>query len=197
MPWNATLTQLNTLLAQLVPQQPRAQRYVLHAGMQAGNIAFVSSANDNWFNILTEADHQGKVVDLIDAVRAAYPQHPDLIRLREALTGKPLPLSPVQPDPNFPQTPAETPVAPVLGPLPAIQQHLENGRLAQALDALKPFTQQPSYSHLHGDVVGLKQQLAANERHFNQNLIGMGEYNQVRARVTQGILSLLEELKDS
>lgn len=97
MEWNQDLFALQTVLADLVPQQQRTRRYIAMAGLSHGNIQFQPAANDNWFNILDEARHHDKVLDLIDQVLQEYPGHPGLIQAKTTLGGKHLRFQDKQP----------------------------------------------------------------------------------------------------
>ncbi len=78
MSWNDTLTNLNHVLAGLYPLTTDSYRIVRTAGIPLHQVAFNPRSIDNWFEIISVADRQGKVTDLIKAARGDYPDNPYL-----------------------------------------------------------------------------------------------------------------------
>ncbi len=81
MAWNATLTKLNNILAELYPNKDQSEMIVDMAGIPSGNIAFKDAAKSNWYYILKEADRRNKVEDLVQVVQNEYPDNEELMKL--------------------------------------------------------------------------------------------------------------------
>ncbi len=84
MPWNANLTNLKYVLADLYFLKEDSVPIVRAAGLSLAQISFSNKATTNWSNILDEADKRGKVSDVI---RAALKDYSDNEFLKSALTG--------------------------------------------------------------------------------------------------------------
>lgn len=75
MAWNRNLTNLNYLLAGLYPLTEDSYRIVDAAGLPKSHIAFSRRSIDNWHAILSEAEKRNKVLALIEAARADFPEN--------------------------------------------------------------------------------------------------------------------------
>jgi V8-like Glu-specific endopeptidase len=78
MAWTTRLTQLNDVLADLVPFQESILRFVKAAGLKPQMIDFHGNAQNIWCHVLSEADKQNQVIDVINAVLTQYPKNPYL-----------------------------------------------------------------------------------------------------------------------
>jgi hypothetical protein len=84
MAWDDRLTRLQRVLAELYPREAEARAVVSRAEVRAGLIVFDSAPLTNWYGILSEADNQGRIDNLI---RVALDDRPERQDLRELLTG--------------------------------------------------------------------------------------------------------------
>jgi len=84
MAWSKKLTQLNDILADLMPHHSGIEKYVRAAGLRPQMIVFNGSAMDIWNSVLSEADKNGKVNDLVSVVLSQYPENPYLLSALEA-----------------------------------------------------------------------------------------------------------------
>lgn len=80
----ASLLQLYRLLAQLFLDAADADTLMAEAGINRSRIADASPAA-RWHAIVTEADKDGKVGELIDTALVRFPNHAELRRLRNEL----------------------------------------------------------------------------------------------------------------
>jgi hypothetical protein len=96
MTWNDDLTQLRDMLVDLYPTLKNSQRVVDEAGIPRARILFSTTAVENWHAILTEANHRGKILDIIEVVRKDYPESTK--RLLEEQTSNLQPVLRVIPD---------------------------------------------------------------------------------------------------
>jgi V8-like Glu-specific endopeptidase len=79
MTWTPRLTQLNDILAELVPYQEGIIKFIRAADLKQQMIIFSGNALDIWCNVIDEANKQNKVNELIEAVRLKFPNNPFLI----------------------------------------------------------------------------------------------------------------------
>jgi V8-like Glu-specific endopeptidase len=78
MAWSKKLTQLNDVLGELVPDKTGIHRYVRASGLKIQHINMDGSPVDAWSNVLSEADKNSRVDDLVNAVLDSYPDNPFL-----------------------------------------------------------------------------------------------------------------------
>ena len=78
MAWTKKLTQLNDVLSDLVPNKDGITKYVKAAGLKPQHINESGNAMDVWSNVLSEADKNSKVDELVKAVLDTYPDNPFL-----------------------------------------------------------------------------------------------------------------------
>jgi len=79
MSWSSKLTELNEVLAELVPHPDSITKFVKGAGLKPSYIKMTGSAIDVWSEVISEADRHGKVDDLISAVLQVYSSDPFLL----------------------------------------------------------------------------------------------------------------------
>jgi len=94
MAWTKKLTQLNDILSDLVPNKDGITKYVKAAGLKPQHINENGNAMDVWNNVLSEADKNSKVDELVKSVLDTYP---DNTFLKSALFAKEIDFS-VAPD---------------------------------------------------------------------------------------------------
>lgn len=96
------LAQLNEILANLYPLDSDARRIATKVGLRSAFIAFESKAISTWFNILQNANPQGKTDAIVDAALEEFPGDESLKRAKE---GRPPPIvkGPEAKDWNGPQ----------------------------------------------------------------------------------------------
>lgn len=87
MTWTPKLTQLNDALSDLVPDKKSITRFVKSSGLKPQFIDTDGNAMDVWSNVLSEADKNNMVDDLVKAVLDTYPDNP---YLKSALSEKEL-----------------------------------------------------------------------------------------------------------
>ena len=68
MAWNENYTALNYLLADLYDDKDETKGLVERAGLNKGLFKFKDQPYDNWYNIISEADKQGGVIDLLTRI---------------------------------------------------------------------------------------------------------------------------------
>jgi len=95
--WNKTLNQLNTILADLYPNQSSIPRIATHSGIPCSQINFNDPPEDVWFNVILEAKKHEKILDLVRLVRGKYPTKTQLEQIERDLI-HPLSVYPRQPD---------------------------------------------------------------------------------------------------
>jgi V8-like Glu-specific endopeptidase len=91
MQWNANLTNLKDVLADLYPLKEDSIRIIRDAELILADISFNDRARTNWSNILDEANKRGKVANIINAALRQYPDNPYLLSAQRGV------LSPVKP----------------------------------------------------------------------------------------------------
>ncbi len=79
MSWDANLTNLKYVLADLYYEKDRSVDVVREAGLPVAQIPFKDRATNNWANILDEADKHGKVANIIQAALRGYPDNQFLL----------------------------------------------------------------------------------------------------------------------
>lgn len=94
MAWTKKLTQLNDVLSDLVPNKDGITKYVKASGLKPQFIDTSGNAMDVWSNVLSEADKNSKVDELVKSVLDTYP---DNTFLKSALFSKEIDFS-VAPD---------------------------------------------------------------------------------------------------
>ncbi|WP_343624483.1 serine protease [Flavobacterium lindanitolerans] len=94
MAWTKKLTQLNDVLSDLVPNKDGITKYVKASGLKPQYIDTSGNAMDVWSNVLSEADKNSKVDELVKSVLDTYP---DNQFLKSALFAKEIDFS-VAPD---------------------------------------------------------------------------------------------------
>lgn len=78
MAWTKKLTQLNDVLSDLVPNREGIIKYVKASGLKPQFIDTSGNAMDVWSNVLSEADKNSKVDELVKSVLDNYPDNPFL-----------------------------------------------------------------------------------------------------------------------
>lgn len=78
MAWTKKLTQLNDVLGDLVPHKEGITKYVKASGLRPQFIDTSGNAMDVWSNVLSEADKNSKVDELVKSVLDTYPDNPFL-----------------------------------------------------------------------------------------------------------------------
>lgn len=78
MAWTKKLTQLNDVLSDLVPNKDGITKYVKASGLKPQFIDTSGNAMDVWSNVLSEADKNSKVDELVKSVLNTYPDNPFL-----------------------------------------------------------------------------------------------------------------------
>lgn len=94
MAWTKKLTQLNDVLSDLVPNKNGITKYIKASGLKEQFIDDSGNAVDVWSNVLSEADKNNKVEELVKSVLVTYP---DNQFLKTALIAKEIDFS-VSPD---------------------------------------------------------------------------------------------------
>lgn len=85
MAWTKKITQLNDVLSDLVPNKDGITKYVKASGLKPQFIDTSGNAADVWSNVLSEADKNNKVNELVKSVLHSYPENPFL---KSALASK-------------------------------------------------------------------------------------------------------------
>lgn len=85
MAWTKKLTQLNDVLSDLVPNKEGITKYVKASGLKPQFIDTSGNAMDVWSNVLSEANKNSKIDELVKSVLNTYPDNPFL---RSALATK-------------------------------------------------------------------------------------------------------------
>lgn len=75
MAWTKKLTQLNDVLSDLVPNKDGITKYVKASGLKQQFIDTTGNAMDVWSNVLSEADKNSKVSELVKSVLHTYPDN--------------------------------------------------------------------------------------------------------------------------
>lgn len=78
MAWTKKLTQLNDVLSDLIPNKDGITKYVKASGLKPQFIDTSGNAMDVWSNVLSEADKNSKVDELVKTVLDTYPDNPFL-----------------------------------------------------------------------------------------------------------------------
>lgn len=78
MSWTPRLTQLNNILADLIPFSEGITKFIKAANLKPQMIRFGGTALDIWCSVISEAEKQNKIKDLIIAVLDKYPDNPFL-----------------------------------------------------------------------------------------------------------------------
>jgi V8-like Glu-specific endopeptidase len=78
MAWTKKLTQLNDVLSDLVPNKDGITKFVKASGLKPQFIDTSGNAMDVWSNVLSEADKNSKVDELVKSVLRNYPDNPFL-----------------------------------------------------------------------------------------------------------------------
>ncbi|MBF4487548.1 serine protease [Flavobacterium sp. CSZ] len=73
MAWTKKLTQLNDVLSDLIPNKDNIPKYVKASGLKQQFIDTSGNAMDVWSNVLSEADKNSKVSELVKSVLDTYP----------------------------------------------------------------------------------------------------------------------------
>lgn len=88
MAWNENLTTLNKLLADLYPLTSESYRIVDYAKLRRSHVGFQDKAVDNWYAILSEADKNDKILNVVEAAQQDHPEHPTLKWISQLLQNK-------------------------------------------------------------------------------------------------------------
>lgn len=107
MDWTPRLTQLNDVLAELVPHQEGITKYIKGAGIKPQMVNFNGNALDIWNSAIDEARKLNKVDSLVEAILVKYPDNPFL---KSAISEKEInySLGPKLDDSNWEQPDEET-----------------------------------------------------------------------------------------
>jgi hypothetical protein len=85
MSWDDALTNLNQVLADLYTDSAQARRVAQMAGIPLFQVSFSSRPIDNWYAILMEAEHQGRVLAVAEVALKEYPARMDLVAATEVV----------------------------------------------------------------------------------------------------------------
>jgi len=91
MQWNQTLTQLNSILAELYPDQQLIPRIIKIAGISGLQVNLVGRPVDVWFNVISEFQKHERIFDLVRTVRGEYPNNTQLQQIEQDLIHDSLP----------------------------------------------------------------------------------------------------------
>lgn len=78
--WNQSLTNLNTLLAGMVPFKEEAFAIAQKAGLRVEQISFSDKPMTTWFYIIRQAELQGKLASLIHTLEEQFGPSPVFLR---------------------------------------------------------------------------------------------------------------------
>lgn len=78
MAWSKKLTQLTDVLSDLIPYKEGIVTYTKASGLKPQFINMDGSPMDAWSSVLSEADKQSKVDELVKSVLQTYPENPFL-----------------------------------------------------------------------------------------------------------------------
>lgn len=78
MAWTKKLTQLNDVLSDLISNKDGITKYIRASGLKQQFIDTSGNAMDVWSNVLSEADKNNKVDELVKSVLETYPDNPFL-----------------------------------------------------------------------------------------------------------------------
>lgn len=78
MAWEKKITQLNDVLSDLVPNKDGIPKYVTASGLKLQHINTSGNAMDVWSNVISEADKNNKLNELVKSVLQTYPDSPFL-----------------------------------------------------------------------------------------------------------------------
>lgn len=67
------------MLAELYRDRASAERVAIEAGIDVSRVAFAAKPGDTWVALLSEADHQKKLADVVGIALREYPQYPPLL----------------------------------------------------------------------------------------------------------------------
>ncbi|MEW5868130.1 MAG: effector-associated domain EAD1-containing protein [Chloroflexota bacterium] len=84
MPWNPTLTQLQSVLAELYPLDDDVHRLANQAGLPPAYIDFDGPAIQVWHNLLEQAQQRDRLQSLIEIVNHEYPENQPLAQAIQA-----------------------------------------------------------------------------------------------------------------
>ena len=98
--WNRSLTNLNTVLAGMIPFREESYAIASKAGLRVENITFSEKPSTNWFYIIQQARHQEKITQLIDEIEAQFGDSPVLQRARADVLTAILGPGPGSPEPS-------------------------------------------------------------------------------------------------
>jgi V8-like Glu-specific endopeptidase len=83
--WNKRLTQLNDALSTMIFTFEGAVPYLTAAGINPGMIDSGGNALTIWNNIISYANNNNQLTELVDALLAKYPKNPHLLAFKEAI----------------------------------------------------------------------------------------------------------------
>src|SRR5690242_1685176 len=79
MQWDDNLRNLKDVFVNLYTQEPDYRVIVRNARLNEGNIRFTGRASTDWSEIITEANKQNKIPDIIKAALQDYPHNEYLL----------------------------------------------------------------------------------------------------------------------
>lgn len=85
MAWSKQLSQLRDAMSSLIPFRDDTLPYLTDAGINWANIAMPNNPLTLWHNIISYADNNGQLNDLVDVLFARFPKNPHLISFKENL----------------------------------------------------------------------------------------------------------------
>lgn len=83
--WNKRLTQLNDALASLIFFPEATIPFLTAAGINPGIIDFSGNSLTFWNNIISYANNNNQLTELVDAILAKYPKNPHLLTFKEQM----------------------------------------------------------------------------------------------------------------
>ncbi|MCX6316023.1 MAG: trypsin-like peptidase domain-containing protein [Bacteroidetes bacterium] len=83
MTWSKQLCQLRDALSMMIPFREDTLSYLTEAGINWRNVAMPNNALTLWHNIISYADENGQLTDLVRVMVESFPQNPYLISYRD------------------------------------------------------------------------------------------------------------------
>jgi len=176
MSWNAQLTKLNGILAELYPIKDQSYRVIDMAGIPTGNIAFKDAAVDNWYYILKEAERHDKTEDLVQVVLEQFDRE-DLKNIFVEATER----QPLQPVENT-----------YLRTLKAL---MRDGDMDKAVEEFEKIAKEIS-TDLHNDVLLQSGRLRRITNDKKRGLVSDSEYRLEVNKINHAILSLIDDIPE-
>lgn len=83
MAWTKRLSQLRDALSIMIPFREDTLPYLTEAGINWANVALPNNSLSLWHNILTHADENGNLTDLISVLLESFPCNPYLLSYKD------------------------------------------------------------------------------------------------------------------